>query len=173
MLQEATVNLPSSSTTYGTLFGPAPETGTGLWHLIFHFDNGWLPVATVEPVRVLILEGQGRLWRQQGGYEDVCSKAFPGWVRCNQLRVWDPWGVNYYLSYPANSLSSIILGWHEAGQSSIGSIGSTQQALGLRGLVHSWYEIALLCWITRYKCKSEALQTGLMFFFLLRAEWIL
>lgn len=59
MLQEATVNLSSSSTLYGTLFGPAPEKGTDLWHLIFHFDNGWFPVATGHPMRALLLEGDG------------------------------------------------------------------------------------------------------------------
>lgn len=59
MLQEATVNLSSSSATYGTLFGPAPERGSGLWHLIFHFDNGWLPMATERPMRARLLEGDG------------------------------------------------------------------------------------------------------------------
>lgn len=56
MLQEATVNLSPSSVTYGTLFGPAPERGTGLWHLMFHFDLGWLPVATGQPIRTCFLE---------------------------------------------------------------------------------------------------------------------
>lgn len=59
VLQEATVNLSSSSATYGTLFGPAPERGTGLCHLIFHFDNGWLPMATGQPMRTPLLEGDG------------------------------------------------------------------------------------------------------------------
>ena len=57
--REATVNLGSSSATYGTLFGPAPERGIARWHLIFHFDNGWLPVATAEPMSARLLEGEG------------------------------------------------------------------------------------------------------------------
>lgn len=44
--------------------------------------------------------------RRWAGYEDVhfkvffppISPLFPGWLHCNQRRVWDPWGVNYYLS---------------------------------------------------------------------------
>lgn len=56
VLQEATVNLSSSSATYGTLFGPAPERGIGLWHLIFHFDNGRLPVATEQPIGTRFLK---------------------------------------------------------------------------------------------------------------------
>lgn len=66
MLQEATVNLRSSSATYGTLLGPAPERGAGLWHLIFHIDNGWLPVATGQPVRAVRLEEDSRKGNGKG-----------------------------------------------------------------------------------------------------------
>lgn len=75
MLQEATVNLSFSSATYGTLFGPAPERGPGLWHLIFHFDNGRLPVATEQPIRTLFLEVHREKKEQRVGYKDVSSKA--------------------------------------------------------------------------------------------------
>lgn len=97
VLRQATVNLSSSSTTYGTLFGPAPERGTGLWHLIFHFDNGSLPVATGQPMRTQLLEGDGG---KRGRVLAVRLTSLPGWLCCVQSRVWDPWGVNYYLSAP-------------------------------------------------------------------------
>lgn len=66
MLQEATVNIISSSAAYGTLFGPAPERGPGLWHLMFHFDHGWLPVATGQPIRTCFL-GVGSEKGEEGG----------------------------------------------------------------------------------------------------------
>lgn len=77
VLQEATVNLGSSPATYGTLFGPAPERGSSLWHLMFHFDNGWLPVATGQPIRTRFLGvDRGEMGGGRGaGCEDVSSKA--------------------------------------------------------------------------------------------------
>lgn len=90
LLQEATVNLGSSPTTYGTLFGPAPERGIGLWHLIFHFDNGWLPMATEQPMRASLLKGEGKNGEEGGlsGYElQGCVPPLPpltGRLRCVQ-----------------------------------------------------------------------------------------
>lgn len=119
VLQEATVNLSSSSATYGTLFGPAPERGTGLWHLIFHFDNGRLPVATGQPMRTPFLEvGSGEKKGKRVGYEDVSSKAvslhpppnlFQLVVLCPVKGV-GPLGSELLPVSPAGSPSSIIQG---------------------------------------------------------------